>query len=295
MNLPSNIDPVVLATIARVVVILILGLPLVGFVSQLVARMVGRRFSAQSTMVARQSVRYAGVILVLVMAMREAGFNLSALLGAAGVAGIAVGFAAQTSLSNVISGIFLVSEQPFRVGDVIQIGDTTGIVLGIDLLSVKLRKFDNLFVRIPNETLVKSEVVNLTRFPIRRMDFTIGVAYKEDIERVLAVIREVIDANPLVLDEPEAALIFNNFGGSALEIFVGIWFAKENYFAVRNTFLTDIKKRFNSEGIEIPFPHHSLYTGAVTEPFPIRLVGGESVGAALEGSERQAGGPHHET
>ena len=116
-----------------------------------------------------------------VSALRELGFKLSVLLGAAGVLTVAVGFASQTSASNIISGLFLLGERPFSVGDVIRVGSTTGEVLSIDLLSAKLRTFENLFVRIPNETLIKSEVTNLSRLPVRRLDLKIGIAYKEEV------------------------------------------------------------------------------------------------------------------
>src|SRR5690606_3033117 len=128
------------------------------------------------------------------------GFSLSVLLGAAGVLSVALGFASQTSASNLISGLFLIGEQPFQLGDTIKVGNTTGEVLSIDLLSVKLRTFDNLYVRIPNESLIKSEMTNLTRFPIRRFDLLIGVAYKENISQVRQIMQNVADNNPLCMD-----------------------------------------------------------------------------------------------
>ncbi|RXM22074.1 mechanosensitive ion channel, partial [Citrobacter sp. AAK_AS5] len=90
--------------------------------------------------------------------------------------------------SNLISGLFLVMERPFVVGDVITVDDVTGEVLTIDMLSTKLRTFDNLYVRMPNETIIKSRVTNLTHFPIRRIDLRLGVAYREDLARVRAVL-----------------------------------------------------------------------------------------------------------
>jgi small-conductance mechanosensitive channel len=247
-----------------------------------------KRYSAQAGMVAGKALTYSGMMLVLVMVLREFDFKLGALLGTAGVVGIAVGFASQTSLSNVVSGLFLVSERPFAVGDVVKIGEHTGVVLSIDLLSVKLRTFDNRFVRVPNETFVKSDMVNITRFPIRRMDMTIGVAYKEDIARVTRVLQEVIDANPFCLDEPEPLIWLSNFADSALELFVGVWFAKDDVLSLRQTLLLQIKERFDAEKIEIPFPHQTLYTGSVTEPFPIRVVGADGLSPTTAESQKKS-------
>src|SRR5690554_6581520 len=140
----------------------------------------------------RRLVYWLVLSLFIASALRELGFSLGVLLGAAGVLTVAIGFASQTSASNLISGLFLVGEKPFELGDIITVGATTGEVLSIDLLSVKLRTFDNLFVRIPNESLIKTEMTNLTRFPIRRFDFKVGVAYRENISHVRDVLTRVV-------------------------------------------------------------------------------------------------------
>ena len=142
---------------------------------------------------------------------------------------------------------------------------------------MKLRTFDNLFVRIPNETLIKSEVTTLTRFPIRRIDLAIGVAYKENIKHVRKVMERIADANPICLDEPTPAFIFKGFGDSSLDIQFSVWVKRENFTELKNSIYEEIKEAFDSEGIEIPFPHRSLYTGSVTEPFPIRVVTDDKV------------------
>jgi small-conductance mechanosensitive channel len=267
------VTPERLGTFVRCIVLVLVGAPTVYVLSRIAGRAMKKRFSDQATMLVRKAILYAGLLLVLLMVLQQLEFKLTALLGAAGVVGIAIGFASQTSVSNIISGIFLIWEKPFAVGDVVKIGDTTGVVLSIDLLSVKLRTFDNKYIRIPNETLIKTEVTNITRFPIRRLDINVGVAYKEDIRRVIEVLRDIADKNPYCLDEPEPFIMFMNFGDSALEIRFGVWFAKEQILNLRRTIMREIKERFDAEGIEIPFPHRTLYTGSVTEPFPIRIVG----------------------
>ncbi len=214
---------------------------------------------------------FIGFAICLITVLNEFGFKLNALLGAAGVASVAIGFASQTSLSNIISGLFLYWEKPFEAGDIIQVGETTGIVISIDLMSVKLRTYDNLFVRIPNETMIKTPVTNVTKFPIRRMDINIGVAYKEDVDRVIEVLKEVADKNSYCLDEPEPLVIFQKYGESSLDFMLGLWFEKTQFVMLKNSIMRDIKNRFDAEGIEIPFPHRTIYTGAITEPFPIKV------------------------
>ena len=196
---------------------------------------------------------------------------MTAVFGAAGVIGIVVGIASQTSIGNIVSGFFLVSEKSFEIGDVVRLGDKSGTVYSIDLLSVKIRTFDNVLIRVPNQTVISTELINVTRFPVRRMDFNISVAYKEGLKKVKSILQEVAKNNPLCLEEPEPVIIFQNFGNSGIEILLGVWFEKVNFLKVKNSVFLEVKAAFDKEGIEIPFPHVTLYTGAETKPFPVNM------------------------
>jgi small-conductance mechanosensitive channel len=256
----------------RIILIVVIGLAITRLIALLVQRVTRRRFSPQTMMLARKAILYTGTFIVLVMVLQQLGLQITALLGAAGIIGIAVGFASQTSMSNLISGIFLISEKPFAVGDVIKVGDTTGIVLSVDLLSVKVRKFDNQFVRIPNQQILSTELTNITRFPIRRIDIKLGVAYKEDVKKVRSVLMDIATKNPYCLDEPAPLIIFTDFGDSALEFLFAVWVEKSDFLNLKNSIMDQIKERFDIEGIEIPFPHRTIYSGSITEPFPVNVV-----------------------
>jgi len=260
------------ANLLRAVVKIGLGLVLGRLAGNGVARLFGRE-DPQRIMILRRVPFYGIAGLFAASALMELGFDLGVLLGAAGILTVALGFASQTSASNVISGLFLLGERPFAVGDVIRVNGTTGEVLSVDLLSVKLRTFDNLFVRIPNETMIKSEVTNLRRFPIRRVDLQVGVAYKEDLRTVRDVLMEVADRNPVCLEEPAPIIIFQGYGDSSINHQFSVWAATENFLELRNSIPLDIKEAFDEHGIEIPFPHRTLYTGAETEPFPVEVIG----------------------
>lgn len=261
-----------LVRVATAVLILVAGIPLLFGAGRAVRQWVTRKYSAQRGLLAGKLVYYAGTVILVLTFLAQLDIRLTPLLGAAGIVGVALGFASQTSVSNVISGLFLVAEQPFRVDDVIQVGNTTGRVLSIDMLSVKLRTFDNRFIRIPNETLIKSEVTTLTRFPIRRIDLMVGVAYREDMARVRKVLLEVAADNPRILMEPEPAVNFEGFGASSVDFRFVTWATRENFLAARNSLAEGIKARFDAEGIEIPFPHISLYAGSETDPIPMRVL-----------------------
>ncbi len=267
-----------LLTLARAVAVLVVGLLLAKLVAAAVMRVVGRRTTQQDAMVVRR-LAYSGVLGLVVMAcLNILGLDLGVLLGAAGILTVAIGFASQTSASNLISGLFLIAERPFVVGDVIQIGTHTGEVLSIDLLSVKLRTFDNLFVRVPNEEIIKTQLTNLTYFPIRRFDMKLGVAYKEDLDRVKGILMETARANPLCLVDPEPLFIVEGFGESSLNFQFSVWAQREKWLEMRNSLHVQVKRALDGAGIEIPFPHVTLYAGSATEPFPVRVVEGPPPG-----------------
>lgn len=258
--------------IVRAALVLTVGLFIAHAVSRSVARILRGRLDAHGTKLLGRFTYYSILVLVLATTLHQLGFNLAALLGAVGILTVAIGFAAQTSASNLISGLFLIAERPFVVGDLLNIDGTIGEVLSIDLLSVKIRTFDNLMLRVPNEMLVKSTFLNLTRFPIRRIDVKLSVAYKEDTEKVRRILFDVADRNPICLDEPRPLFIYRGYGDSGLELQFSVWAKRQNFLMLRNSIHEEIKKAFDENGIEIPFPHRSLYTGSVTEPFPIRVV-----------------------
>ncbi len=252
--------------IIRIVVTLVVGLSAFRLLAALAAKFSKRRFSLQAAMIVRKAVFYVGAGVVVIVVLRQIGLNLAALLGAAGIVGIAVGFAAQTSVSNLISGLFLISEKPFAVGEVISVAGTTGIVISIDLLSVKLRTFDNQYVRMPSQQILNSTLTNITRFPIRRMDINIGVSYRADLGRVHEVLSDIAERNPLCLEEPAPLFIINRFGDSAVEILFGVWFEKNDFLGLKNSIMIEIKERFDLEGIEIPYPHRTVYNRTDEQP-----------------------------
>jgi len=229
-----------------------------------VSRAIKGHVPDQRGILIRKLIRYAGITFAVITIFKQLGIDLSALLGAAGIAGIALGFAAQTSVSNVISGLFLISEKPFQLEDVIQVGDITGIVQSIDLLSIKLQTFDNRYVRIPNETIIKTNVVNITRFPIRRLDVKLMVDYGADLDFVMTVLEDVAHKNVWVLDNPEPLIVMDKFENSGVEILFGLWFEKSNFLQLKNSIMIDVIKRFRLEGITIPFPQMDVHLAKPT-------------------------------
>jgi small-conductance mechanosensitive channel len=256
----------------RALLYLIAGVVLARLASRLVRRMFRQRPNRELEVLLSRGAFYTVISIFVIAALSELGFNTTVLVAVAALLAVAIGFASQTAMSHFISGLFLMGERPFSIDDIIEVGGTTGIVLSVDLLSVKLRKFDNTFVRIPNETILNSEVRTLTKFPIRRCDLQLGVAYKEDLTKVRQLLFEVADKNPLCLAEPEPLFFFQEFDDSSLNIQFSVWVRQEEWITVKTNLQLEIKMAFDRAGIEIPFPHRTFYTGSLTDPFPISIV-----------------------
>ena len=206
-------------------------------------------------------------VLALVQALRAVGVDLVSILGAAGVAGIAIGFASQTALSNLISGFFLSSESSFKIGDYVRVDSLEGTVESINLLSIYLRQPDHSLIRIPCEMLIKNPVVNITSDEIRRCDFDLGVDYSSDLAHVRRVIEQVIaEQSGLFTDDKHpATILFTGFGDSSLNLHIGAWCRTQDYHSVRYSFATALLAAFSAASISIPFPIRDLRMPSKTQ------------------------------
>ena len=247
----------------------------------LAARVAGKllqgRYGKGAGLLAQRIVWYPLLVVVGLQTLSRLGLDTSVLLGAAGVLTVAAGFAAQTSAANVISGLFLLGERPFAIGDIVRFEGAFGEVVSMDLLSVKVRTLDNLLIRVPNETLLKSQITNLSHYRIRRIDIPLRLSYGEDLKRVHAVLDAIARAHHLCLDEPEPLFLFTGFGPSGQEIKYCVWTASENYILVLNEFQIAIKAAFDRERIELPVDHQALQGSGRGEPIRVAVVSPEGL------------------
>jgi small-conductance mechanosensitive channel len=259
-NTPGFLENLIGTIIVSVIIIIIFNL-----IRFFVGKTMNGHIAQPKIFAIKRVIRYTGFVVVLFFVFRKMGIDARALLGAAGIAGVAIGFAAQTSFSNIISGFFLLIEKHFQVGDSIEVDGSVGIVRSIDLLSIKIQTFDNRYIRIPNETIIKSNVINVSRFPIRRMDIFITLPYKEDIERVKMIFDEIAEKNIYVLDNPQPLFLLDKFDGSGINIMFGLWFEQKNLVYLKNSFLMELKTRFETEQIELPYKKVEVITAGEKE------------------------------
>lgn len=266
-NYTQNISGVSLADWGKALLLLVLGFFIARITSAGLLHAMSKWSANYQTKLVRRIIFYVIFILFILAALQHLGFKLNVLLGAAGILTVSLGFASQTSASNIISGLFLIAEKPFVVGDSITTGDTSGQVISIDLLAVKIRTSDNTMIRIPNETLIKSSVTNLTRFRTRRFDLQLGVGYQEDIAKIRDILLAMADEQPLCLKDPAPALYFLNFGPSTVNLQFSAWATKNNFVAMKNTIPEQVKKALEENKIEMPFPQLTISAG--DKPIPV--------------------------
>jgi len=274
----TNVNVDRLSEIAVALILCFVGFVLARIISNTFIRTIGARFNAHQRLVWRRGIFYFIFLLFVIASLKEAGFKLSVFLGAAGILTVALGFASQTSASNLISGLFLIGEGSFEVGDTIQItlsrGHTIeGEVISIDLLSVKLLTMDNVYVRLPNEQLIRAPVHNLSKFPIRRLSITVAINFNENINKVREVLIDVANDYPLVLADPKPRVTVSAFGESSIEILFALWCMQANYLQVKDEIHELIRNRFVENQIEIPVPK----IGFVDRPNPNEVLQNEDI------------------
>jgi small conductance mechanosensitive channel len=214
--------------------------------------------------------------VAVVMALKEIGFDIAPILAGAGVIGLAVGFGAQNLVRDVITGLFMLMENQISVNDIAIINGTGGLVEQVNLRTTVLRGLDGTVHVFPNGAI--TSLSNMTH-EFSYYVFDVGVAYKEDTDRVVGVLKELSEQirqeeefRPLIL-EPLDVLGVDQFGDSAVVIKVRLKTVPSKQWQVGREMNRRIKKRFDEEGIEIPFPHHSLYFGEASMPFKLQLDG----------------------
>jgi len=206
-------------------------------------------------------VYYTIIIFGFIIAIPYIGFSLSGLLVAGGIAGIVIGLATQTVISNLISGLFLMAEKPIQIGDGVSIGDIGGVVKDIRVLSTTIRTWDGIYVRIPNEKVFTSSIYNYNAHAARRFEYKIGIAYKSDADKAIEVIKKLLEEHPFILKEPAPQIFVEELADSSVNLTVKIWAPSSEWYGVKTEMLWKIKVALEKAGIEIPFPQLVIWKG----------------------------------
>ncbi|RWO55175.1 mechanosensitive ion channel family protein [Mesorhizobium sp.] len=219
----------------------------------------------------RLAVGYAGVALAALVGVSAAGIDLSNLALVAGALSLGIGFGLQNVVSNFVSGLILLAERPFKVGDWIVAGEISGTVKKISVRATEIETFQRQSVILPNSNLINNAVGNWThRNKLGRIDIKVGVAYGSDVKQAHAVLLEIARGHPLVLKNPEPFVLFTNFGAAALEFEIRVFLADVmNGNIVQNDIRFAVLDEFADQHIEIPSAPRAVVETKKHEAWPI--------------------------
>jgi small conductance mechanosensitive channel len=204
--------------------------------------------------------RFVLIIIALIMAAGQVGINIAAALAGIGVAGIAIGFAAQDSLANTLAGFMIFWDKPFEVGDWVTVADQYGAVSEITMRTTRVRTNNNTYVVIPNKSIIDEVLVNHSKHGATRVDVPVGIAYKEDIPRARQVLLEAIAGIRGIAPDPPSDLVVDALGASSVDLLVRVWISEASderpvYFRVMEA----SKLALDRADIEIPYHHLQLF------------------------------------
>lgn len=185
--------------------------------------------------------------------------NIGPVLAIIGAAGFVIAFALQNSLSNFASGILMLIYRPFDISDVINVAGVLGKVESMNLLSTQLRTPDNQLVIVPNNSVWGDVITNVTGITQRRVDLVFGIGYSDDIDKTQKILEEIVNGHELVLKEPKPVVKLHELADSSVNFVCRPWAKPENYWDVYWDITREVKRRFDAEGISIPFPQRDVH------------------------------------
>lgn len=249
------------------IAILLLGLWVAKWAGRRVEKALKRseKFDDTVTPLFARATKILIIAVTILAVLNQFGVETASLIAVLGTIGLAIGLALQGTLSNIASGIMLLVLRPFNVGDVVEIGSTSGVVDEIGLFVTEMHTFDNVAITMPNSQIWGTEIKNYTCNNTRRVDMEFGIAYDDDMDQAMSIINEVLNADERVLAEPEPLIAISALGDSAVNIRVRPWTATENVWPLRYDITKRIKERFDEEGISFPFPQHDVHLFQVNE------------------------------
>jgi small conductance mechanosensitive channel len=265
-RLPENIAHFGLR-LAGAIVLLVVGIWIIGRLANLLRRGL-QRGHLDPTLIGflRNGIYGVLIVLLVVSLLQLVGLPSASLIAAVGAAGLAIGLALQSSLSNLAWGVLLIVFRPFRVGDFVQLGSIMGTVERVDLMQTYLTMPDNREAIVPNAKVGGDAIINYNRLGQRRFEFSVGIGYQDDIGRAMQIVRRLFDADPRILKDPAPGVWVASLDASAVQLVIRGWAHVSDLWEAQTALIRAVKETFDAEGISIPFPQHEVTVKQVLGP-----------------------------
>lgn len=203
-------------------------------------------------------MRYTIVAVTILAVLQRFGVQTASLIAVMGAAGLAVGLAMQGTLSNVAAGVMLLILRPFHIGDYIDVSGTGGTVREIGLFTTTLATADLVYVSMPNASIFNSIIINYSREPVRRINFTVGIDYEDDIDKAQQIALEILSNDEKILKDPTPIVPVSNLGESSVDLYIRCWVRTPDYWDRLFHLQKTVKQAFDAAGISIPFPQRVI-------------------------------------
>ena len=204
-------------------------------------------------------VYYALLIFVVIAALGQVGIQTASFVVIVGAAGLAIGLAMQGSLSNFAAGVLIIIFKPFKIGDFVEMAGTSGVIENIMIFTTVMKTGDNKKVIVPNSSVLGGIITNYSANDTRRVDLIVGIGYNDVIDKAKRVLGELIDADPRILKDPSPLIAVSELADSSVNFVVRPWVKSADYWGVYFGLTEAVKKRFDQEGISIPYPQQDVH------------------------------------
>lgn len=246
--------------IIAAILIIVIGRFVAGLLKKLISRLL-RKSNVEETLVSFiASLSYVAMMaFIIIAALGRLGIQTASFVAVVGAAGLAVGLAMQGSLSNFAAGVLMIIFKPYKVGDFVEAAGATGVVQEIGIFTSIIKTPDNKKIIVPNSKVTSDNIVNYTANDQRRVDIVAGVSYSDDLDKVRSVLEQILSEDERILNDPAPMIAVAELGDSSVNFTVRSWVKTEDYWNVFFATQEKIKKRFDEEGISIPFPQQDVH------------------------------------
>jgi len=251
--------------IVGAIALLVIGRIVVGILTGVVKRLMNRSNTDETlTKFVVSLTKIALMTFIFIAALGTLGVQTASFVAIIGAAGLAIGFALQGSLSNFASGVMLIIFRPFKAGDYIEAGGTSGSIETIQIFNTILKTPDNKKVILPNSKITGDIIINYSAMETRRVDMVFGIGYGDDIKKAKATLERILSEDPRVLKDPASTVAVLELADSSVNFAVRPWVKRVDYWGVYSDITEKVKLTFDQEGISIPFPQQDVHMHQIT-------------------------------